>query len=155
MPYDDPRAKTCLTSFETGYPSSLTWAPDSKKLYLTTEKKQLIKQLISVDIATKEVRTVFEGRWGGVRGLAFSHDGGWLAYGTSSESGASVIYLMNLLTGESTPVTSSWYNFLGGRQIPLLHLRKAAQRHLFVRGVECRIFPRKLSLRTASDQGRA
>ena len=106
MPYNDPDGKICLTSFESGYPSSLTWTPDSKKLYLTTEKKQLL----SVDIATKEVRTVFEGRWGGVRGFDFSYDGNWLAYGTGTESGASVIYLMNLATGESTPVTSSWYN---------------------------------------------
>ena len=106
MPYDDPQGRICLTSFENGYPSSLTWAPDSRKLYFTTEKNQLL----SVDIDTKELKTVFQGRWGGVRGFDFSRDGGWLAYGTSTESGASVIYLMNLSTGESTPVTSSWYN---------------------------------------------
>ena len=106
MPYDDPQGRICLTSFENGYPSSLTWTPDSRKLYFTTEKNQLL----SVDIDTKELKTVFQGRWGGVRGFDFSRDGGWLAYGTSTESGASVIYLMNLATGESTPVTSSWYN---------------------------------------------
>ena len=106
MPYDDPQGRICLTSFENGYPSSLTWTPDSRKLYFTTEKNQLL----SVDIDTKELNTVFQGRWGGVRGFDFSRDGGWLAYGTSTESGASVIYLMNLATGESTPVTSSWYN---------------------------------------------
>ena len=106
MPYDDPQGRICLTSFENGYPSSLTWTPDSRKLYFTTEKNQLL----SVDIDTKELKTVFQGRWGGVRGFDFSRDGGWLAYGTSTGSGASVIYLMNLATGESTPVTSSWYN---------------------------------------------
>ena len=106
MPYDDPRERICLTSFENGYPSSLTWDPGSQKLYFTTEKNQLL----SVDIRTKKLRTVFEGRWGGVRGFDFSADGGWLAYCAPVESGASVIFLMDLATGESTPVTSSWYN---------------------------------------------
>ena len=106
MPYDDPEGRICLTSFEDGYPSSLTWAPDSRKLYFTTEKNQLL----AVDIDSRKLETVFEGRWGGVRGFDFTRDGNWLAYGTSTESGASVIYLMNLATGESTPVTSPWYN---------------------------------------------
>lgn len=106
MPYDDPEGRICLTSFEDGYPSSLTWAPDSRKLYFTTEKNQLL----AVDIDSRKLETVFEGRWGGVRGFDFTRDGNWLAYGTSTESGASVIYLMNLATGESTPVTSPWYS---------------------------------------------
>lgn len=106
MPYDDPDGRVCLTSFADGYPSSLTWAPDSRKLYFTTEKNRLM----SVDIGTRELETVVQGRYGGVRGFDLSKDDGWLAYVTATASGASVIYLMNLSDDVSVPVTSSWYN---------------------------------------------
>lgn len=106
MPYDDPSARKCLTEFTEGYPDDLTWSPDSRVLYFTNGKNQLL----SLDVDGGQPEVVVQGRFGGIRSFDISTDGKWIAYTTTSQSNMSVIYLHNLKDGSDTPVTSSWYN---------------------------------------------
>lgn len=106
MPFDNPSAKVCLTSFEDGYPSSLTWSPDSKVLYFTNEKKELL----SLEVATRKLSVVFEGKYGGPRGFDISYDGNWIAYSASLKSGVSAVFIYDVKKGTHTQVTTDWYN---------------------------------------------
>lgn len=106
MPYGNPSARRCLTSFKDGYPDDLAWAPDSRSLYFTTEKNRLM----SVDVESGEVDMVAEGRYGAIRSYDISFDGKWIAYVTTGRSNMSVIYLHSLEEGTDTQVTTQWYN---------------------------------------------
>lgn len=102
----EPDAAECVTAFENGYPSNLMWSKDSKKLYFTTEKRELY----SYDIALKALRCEMVGKYQGIYNYDISNDGKWIAYNTSGENKVSIIYLLNLENGESTPVTTAWYD---------------------------------------------
>lgn len=101
-----PETSTQLTDFKTGYPQGLSWTPDSKKLFFITEKKELL----SLDIATKELKTIFKGDYSGVRGYEISSDGNWLTYATAAKNGTSVVYLCDLAQNKHYPVTTTWYD---------------------------------------------
>lgn len=106
MPYDNPGAMTALSDFKEGYPDRLSWSPDSKKLYFITEKREFC----SLDIATKALKTVVQGKYDGIWGYDISFDGKWIAYATASESNFNVIYLYDVENDIHTPVTTEWYD---------------------------------------------
>lgn len=105
MPYDNPDAMQALTNFETGYPKSLTWAPDSKTLYFKNEKREFL----SVNIDTKELKTILTGKYSGIGGFDISFDGNWIAYSTECESGNTAVYIYDVKNNTSTQVTTDWY----------------------------------------------
>ena len=106
MPYDRPSERRCLTSFTDGYPDGLTWSPDSRTLYFTTEKNQLM----ALDAEDGTLSEVVQGRYGAIRSYDISFDGNWIAYVATDRANMSVIYLHSLQDGTDTPVTTSWYN---------------------------------------------
>lgn len=106
MPSENTAAKECLTSFEDGYPSSLTWSPDSRLLYFTNQKNELM----CLDVASRNLSVIFKGKYGGVRGFDISYDGNWIAYSTSLKSDMSAVFVCDVKNGTHTQVTTGWYN---------------------------------------------
>ncbi len=106
IPSDDPSAPVQLTNFTDGYPSSLSWSPDSKKLFFTTDKKELY----SLDVASKEVKKLAQGDYGRIFDYELSSDGKYLAYVTALENDASAIHVLDLASGKDNIVTSKWYD---------------------------------------------
>jgi tricorn protease len=106
MPYDNPENSRSLTQFTEGYPDNLTWAPDSKGLYFTTEKRELWY----ADPATGTSRKVLQTPYSGIMGYNISPDGKWITYSTQAENRVRVVYLYNVADNISYPVTTPWYD---------------------------------------------
>ncbi|MCF0167435.1 MAG: PD40 domain-containing protein, partial [Bacteroidales bacterium] len=105
-PADNPSAAQCRTSFKTGYPDRLTWSPDSRTIYFQTEKNDIY----SFDVATGKLDRILVSKFNGYRGFVVSPDSKWLAYTTAEENSTSQIFLYEVATGKSTPVTNKWYD---------------------------------------------
>ncbi len=88
------------------YISNLMWAPDGKHIYYTDRKNRLVE----VDPATKAKNVVYSSPDGGLYGVAFSPDSKWIAYTKRADNDMSIIYIQNLSTGKSFPVTEKWYD---------------------------------------------
>lgn len=99
-------AAQCVTSFKDGFPYSLQWSPDSKRLYFFTEKRDLY----SYEVASKSLKREIVSTLSGLRGLDISPDGRWLTYSTSAPNEMNVVYLYEVATGKSTAVTSRWFS---------------------------------------------
>lgn len=106
IPYDRPEEKTMLTNFPDGYPSNLAWSPDSKKLYFTTDRKEFY----SLDVASKNLKKIFQGEYGAVRGFDISSDGKWITYATSGKNNVSIINIYDVAKDEHHTVTTPWYD---------------------------------------------
>lgn len=102
----NPSSTVQLTDFKSGYPQNLSWTPDSKKLLFLTEKKELL----SLDINTKALKTVYKNEYDGIRSYNISQDGSWITYSALSHNGTSVIYLYSVAQDKSYPVTSTWFD---------------------------------------------
>lgn len=102
----NPASAVKMTNFKTGYPQGLTWAPDSKTLYFSDEKKNTY----SLDVESKKLTKIFYGKFGGMRGYDISPDGAWLAYSASAQNNVSVVYLYNVAQKKHYPVTTTWYD---------------------------------------------
>lgn len=110
MPYDNPSAAHQLTSFKEGYPGNLSWTPDSKGLYFTTEKRELW----FADPASGISRKVLQTPYSAIRGYDVSPDGKWITYSTQAENRVSMVYLFNTEDNIAYPVTSPWYDAYSG-----------------------------------------
>lgn len=106
MPSNNPDQKQQLTNFKDGYPSSLSWSPDSKALYFTTEKNDFY----SLNIETKELKKIYKGEYGGVRNYDISKDGKWIAYGTTGKNDISIINIYDVDKNSHHTVTTAWYD---------------------------------------------
>ncbi|MDR1054629.1 MAG: PDZ domain-containing protein [Prevotellaceae bacterium] len=95
-----------LTKNNDTYISYFVWSPDSKKILYTDRKNRLQY----VDIASKQVSHVLQGKRGGAGGLAWSPDSKWFAYSLSEANDMSVIYLYNIQDKKQYPVTDKWYS---------------------------------------------
>ena len=82
------------------------WSPDSKKL-LWSDK---MLRLQYVDIETKEVTVIAETKEFEYRDYAWSPDSKWIAYTQPAQRGESRIYIYELATKKSAPVTDGWYD---------------------------------------------
>ncbi|MGE5425279.1 MAG: S41 family peptidase [Syntrophothermus sp.] len=95
-----------LTKNADTYKYAITWSPDSKKI-LWSDK---LLRLQYVDVNTKEVTLVAETREGEYGDYSFSPDSKWIVYTNPEKYSQNRIYLYELATKKSTPVTDGWYD---------------------------------------------
>ena len=88
------------------YKFGFWWSPDAKKIAFTDQKKRFYY----VDIETKDMTLVDQTDEGEFHDYDWSPDSKWLAYVKPDNEEPGRIYLYNLETKTSTPVTSKWYN---------------------------------------------
>lgn len=105
-PYNDLNAAQQISQLTHGYPQALTWTPDSKGLYFTTDERDLFY----ADVTAKTANRIIVFPHSGIRGYDISPDSKWLTYVTEDDNRTSVVYLYEVATGKSTPVTTQWYN---------------------------------------------
>ncbi|TSA26613.1 MAG: protease [Bacteroidetes bacterium] len=82
------------------------WSPDSKKI-LWSDK---MLRLQYVDIETKEVMVVTETKEFEYRDYVWSPDSKWIAYTQPAQRGESKIFLYELASKKSVPITDGWYD---------------------------------------------
>ena len=95
-----------MTSFADGYPTKLTWSPDSKFLYFGTEKRDIY----SLNVQTKELKRILVSETFGFGAFNLSPDGEWIAYTAAGMNKVSIVYLYEVKTGKSYAVTDKWYD---------------------------------------------
>src|SRR5205823_4231793 len=95
-----------LTSAGGAYKYVLLWSPDSKKI-LWADK---MLRLMVVDVATKEIKQIAQGKAWEIRDYVWSPDSKWVAYARPEEEGIDKIYLHSLAQGKSFAVTDDWYD---------------------------------------------
>ena len=95
-----------LTDGSDTYIRSLVWSPDSKSLIYTDRKNRVV----SVDVATKEKKTLLQNPEGEFFDVSFSPDSRWITYTKPASNDFSVVYVYNLADGKEYPVTEKWYN---------------------------------------------
>ena len=95
-----------ITSNGDSYKFGFWWSPDAKKIAFSDQKKRLY----IVDIESKEQTLVEQTDEGEYNDYAWSPDSKWLAYVKPSSEAPERIYIYNLETKTSTPVTSRWFN---------------------------------------------
>ena len=105
-PADKMTEATCLTDFKEGYPSNLQWSPDGRKLYFST----LHWDVCELDVAGRTVSRIVVGEQAAIRSFTLSPDGAWAAYTTAMPNFHSAVYLLDLKTRKSYPVTDRWYD---------------------------------------------
>ncbi len=89
-----------------GWMNQPVWSPRGTHLAYS----DLTFSLFVLDVETGATRLVDRAEEGEIRQYAFSPDGRWLAYARADETQNSSIYLHDLETGRSIPVTSSFTN---------------------------------------------
>ena len=105
-PADKMTEASCLTSFKEGYPSGLQWSPDGKKLYFST----LHWDIYELDADSKALTRLLVGERAGIRSFTLSPDGSWAAYTTTAPNFISTLYLFDMKSRKSYPVTDRWYD---------------------------------------------
>lgn len=95
-----------LTTGADTYMYWIKWSPDSKKI-LWNDKKFRLQY---VDIDTKAVTLVEKSNIWEFTSFNWSTDSKWIAYAKTESNKMSVIYLYNLISKESTPVTDKWFD---------------------------------------------
>lgn len=88
------------------YIREIIWAPDSKTL-LYTDRKNRINEL---SISGKTTRTLLTNPANELFDVTFSPDSKWIAYTRQEQNELSVVYIMNVASGEEFPATEKWYN---------------------------------------------
>lgn len=96
---DPPEAR--LEGLDIGRPLLLATAPHKNLVALTNHRNELIV----VDLSARTMRVVDRSRHRPIRGLAWSPDARWLAYGFADTQQTSIIKLALLETGETWPAT--------------------------------------------------
>ncbi len=99
-PEDASEPKT-YTAIEFGRSVSLTVSPTDDVVAITNHRNELI----AVDLEAGTSRVLDHSEFGRIRGIAWSPDGRWLAYGFSFSNQQSAIKLCNLETGKTHFVT--------------------------------------------------
>ena len=104
-PADKPAEERCLTSFANGYPASLLWSPDSKKLYFTTGKRDLLE----LDVESGALKTLLTGR-SAIRGFSLSSDGSYATYSTALDNDMSGVFILDMAKGKSHQISDRWFD---------------------------------------------
>ncbi len=98
-----------LEGLDIGRPVSLAVSP--KPAPNSDEEHDLValtnhrNELILVDLQTREARMLDRSRHSRIRGIAWSPDGRWIAYGFFNTQQTSIIKLCRVETGETWPIT--------------------------------------------------
>lgn len=103
---DGKGPSTVVTRSGSPYKYAPTWSPDSKKL-MWSDRNQ---KLHFVDVASKQIKTVAEAKAFEIRSYEWSPDSNWITYAKPEEDGQTRIYIYSLSSGQTTPITDSWYD---------------------------------------------
>ncbi len=96
-----------ITTKSENYKYNPIWSPDSKKL-LWSDRSQVLQY---IDIDTKEIVVVQESKTGVIRTYNWSPDSKWITYPMQQiDEETSRIWIYNVDTKETNPVTDSWYD---------------------------------------------
>jgi tricorn protease len=95
-----------ITSNSSNYKYNPVWSPDSKKLLWSDR----LQRLQYVDIISKEIIKVEETKDGEIRSYNWSPDSKWITYPKPTNDGMTRIWVYNLASKESKPVTDFWYD---------------------------------------------
>jgi tricorn protease len=98
---DTGEAPYRLETLDIGRPVDIVAAPRGDLLALSNHRNELL----IVDLAGREARAIDRSRHAWIRGMAWSPDGQWLAYGFQETQQASIIKLCRVETGETWAVT--------------------------------------------------
>lgn len=83
-----------------------SWSPDSKKIAWYDK----MNRLMMIDIASKKVTEVAKSQAGEMGDFTWSPDSKWIAYTDANMSEFSRIFIYNVDTQKSEPVTDTWFN---------------------------------------------
>ncbi len=92
------------------YKYGLSWSPDSKKILWSDNKLRLYY----VDIASKELILIDKANAGEYRSANWAPDSKWIAYSRVDDTFRARIYIYDMVTKKSTPVTDPWYESYSG-----------------------------------------
>jgi tricorn protease len=87
------------------YKYEISWSPDSRKI-LWSDKKLRVQ---FVDVETKEVHPVVQGKVWEIRDAVWSPDSRWIAYSQEEPDGMARVYLFSVEQGKTFAVTDPWY----------------------------------------------
>ncbi len=106
MKQDGTEAPVQITKDADTYRFGPMWSPDSKKL-LWADK---LLRLQFVDIGTKEVTLVAQAKDWEFSDFNWSPDSKWIAYARPERTAATKIFLYELSSKNTSPVTDGWYD---------------------------------------------
>jgi tricorn protease len=101
-----PRDPQQVTSGGDCYKYNPVWSPDSKRV-LWSDRRQ---RLQFVDVATKQVKQIYQSPVFEIRDYVWSPDGKWVAYARPEAEGPSRVYLYSVDQDKTFPVTDQWYD---------------------------------------------
>ncbi|HZZ77565.1 MAG TPA: PDZ domain-containing protein, partial [Gemmataceae bacterium] len=104
-PQDGVGAIKQLTNSGGPYKYHLVWSPDGKKIMWSDKKLRL--QM--VDVATKEVKLIAQGKVWEIKDYVWSPDSKWIAYARNEEEGMPKIWLYSLADDKHVAVTDGWH----------------------------------------------
>lgn len=83
-----------------------SWSPDSKKIAWYDK----MNRLMMIDVASKKVTEVAKSQVGEMGDFTWSPDSKWIAYTDANMSEFSRIFIYNVDTQKTEPVTDTWFN---------------------------------------------
>ena len=83
-----------------------SWSPDSKKIAWYDK----MNRLMVIDVASKKVTEVAKSQAGEMGDFTWSPDSKWIAYTDANMSEFSRIFIYNVDTQKTEPVTDTWFN---------------------------------------------
>ena len=104
--YDRSEKPVQLTKNADTYMFNFSWSPDSKKIAWSDQEKRL--QIIDID--SKNVTLIEQINDGEFHSYAWTPDSKWLAYVRPSFAQVDRIYVYNLASATSKPVTDEWFD---------------------------------------------
>jgi tricorn protease len=106
MPQDGSEAPRAITSGADTYKYEFQWSADSKKI-LWSDKKL---RLQFVDVESKKVQHVAQGKAWEIHDFVWSADGKWIAYSRQEEVGMDKVYLYSVDQNKSIEVSDGWFS---------------------------------------------
>ncbi|MBR5277520.1 MAG: PD40 domain-containing protein [Bacteroidaceae bacterium] len=102
---DKPEKAKAVTSFKDGYPSSPKWSGDSRFILFSTDKREVYRYDVNGSLTR-----VLASNDGNIYDVNISPDNKWVAYCMPGDNDMTRIYIHNLASGKSQPVTVKWFD---------------------------------------------
>lgn len=103
---DGTEPPVMLTKNADTYKFTIKWSPDSRKILFNDQ----LFRLQILDVATKEVTLVDQGKYGVTFDFNWSPDSKWVVFGRNVKNDMEQLFLYNLASKSITPVTDTWYS---------------------------------------------